>query len=104
MNEIQINKILFRASRWSGYILVFSMVSNFISGYGMTKGIIDPVLAQSLHEKWLPIPTVVFLILHILFPLRVALRKRIKDVAWVNIYLVVLSLIILIIVFYLYFL
>ena len=95
-----INKILFKLSRWSGYILIVLMILYFISGYGMIKQIIDPVLAKILHEKWLPWPTVIFLLLHTLFRLRSFLIKKIKSEVWVNVYIVILYLIILGIFFY----
>lgn len=98
----EINKILLRLSRISIYFLAGFMVLYFISGYGMTKNIIDPVFAKSLHEKWLPIPTVLFIILHVSFPLKIALIKRIRDEAWVNIYLLIFDLIIFVVFLYLY--
>lgn len=104
MDEIKVNKILFWVGRWSGYGLVVIMVLYFISGYGMTKGIMDPVFATSLHVIWLPIPFVVFLLFHVLFRLRSFLRKRINDETWVNVYILIFSLVILTIAFYLYFL
>lgn len=97
-----LNKILFQLSRWSGYCLIAMMLLYFISGYGMTKNIIDPVFAKTLHEKWLPIPATIFILCHILFRFRSFLRKRIDDSNWVNIYLLVFGLVILIIALYLY--
>lgn len=99
-----INKILFKLSRWSGYVLIVLMVLYFISGYGMTKQIIDPVLAKTLHEKWLLWPTVIALLLHTLFRLRCFLIKKIKNEVWVNVYIIILYLVILGIFFYLDFL
>lgn len=102
MKEEEINKILFKLSRWCGNILVILMFLYFISGYGSTKAIIDPIFSKKLHEVWLPIPTVICIILHTLFPLKRFLIKRIRDVNWVNIYVLIFCLIILVIVFYLY--
>lgn len=104
MEEFKLNKILFQLSQWSGYGLAAVMILYFISGYGMTKAIIDPVFAKTLHEKWLPIPSVCLILLHICFRLRNFLFRKIKDPIWVNIYILVVSLVILFISFYLYWL
>jgi len=68
-------RILFKLCQISGWILLFLTILFFISGYGMTKQIIPVDLATWLHNQILPIPFLIFLILHILFPLRNLLRR-----------------------------
>ncbi len=104
MDKTQINRILIKTARFSGYVLALLMMLYFISGYGMTKGIMDPVLAEKLHDKWLPIPFIIFFILHVFIYLKFTLRRWLKDEKWTNIYVIILSLVILIFLFYLYFL
>lgn len=105
MDANKINKILFQIRNWAGYLLVFLMALFFISGYGMTKGIIDPILAKYLHENLLPIPTSFFLIVHVLINFKFILKRwGIKDEFWTNVYLTLLGLIIFIIFLYFHFL
>lgn len=104
MNSVKINKFLIKGAEYAGYGLAVLMFLYLISGYGSTKGIIDPVLAKSLHEKWLPLPTFIFFTFHFLGYFRLFLKRHIKQENWVDFYLVVLGLIILAICFYLYFL
>jgi pyruvate formate lyase activating enzyme len=69
-------KILFKLCQVSGWILFFLTILFFVSGYGMTKQIIPVNLAVKIHNQILPIPFLLFLILHCLFPGR-NLFKRI---------------------------
>jgi predicted heme/steroid binding protein len=50
-NNLQ--KIIIKFDRLAAWILFTVLIIYAISGYGMTKGIIDPVLAQNLHLNWL---------------------------------------------------
>jgi len=68
-------KILFKLSQISGWVLLFLTTLFFISGYGMTKQIIPVGLATWLHNRILPIPFLIFLVLHCLFPVRNLLRR-----------------------------
>lgn len=102
--RISINKILFKTSNYAGYIAGGLLVIYFITGYGMTKAIIDPVFAKSLHEKWMPIPMVIACLLHIFIKVKFVLRKWIKDEIWLDIYMIILGLVIFTAFLYLYFL
>lgn len=104
MEKIKINKFLFKTANFSGYILALLMILYFISGYGETKRIIDPVFSKILHEKWLPIPTVLFFILHIFLHLKFRLRRWIGNEKWLNVYIIILSLVVFGLFLYLYFL
>jgi len=68
-------KILFKLCRISGWILLGLTVLFFVSGYGLTKQIIPVGLAARLHNQILPIPFLIFLILHCLFPIRNLFKK-----------------------------
>jgi len=88
------NWYLLKIQRISGVILLVLVILFFISGYGTTRQIIDPIFAKILHEKILPVPFVFFLLLHISFWLKRRLLRWIKDEKWVNIYLIILEVII----------
>lgn len=76
MNQVKINKILFKISKYSGWVLLVLMVLYFFTGYGLLWNVLDPVGAKLLHERILPIPTIIMIILHILFPLKVIFSKK----------------------------
>lgn len=73
MSESKIN--IFRVSKFSGWVLAILILLYFISGYGIRRGFMDPVLAKKMHEKWLLIPTIIFFILHIFPYLEFKIRK-----------------------------
>jgi len=98
-----LNKVLFSISKISGWILLFLLFLYFLSGYGMTKGIIDYSTSQKLHNSILPLSFLFFLILHIFFPVKVFLLKFIKDERWINIYLIILFSIIYLLFLYFHF-
>lgn len=104
MDKVKINRFLIKTARWAGWALIPLMLLYFISGYGMTKRVIDEVLAKSLHEKWLPFPMFLAFLLHTLIYLKFALQRRIKNEGWVNTYIIVLGVVFLFLFFYLYFL
>lgn len=96
------NRFLIKTQKISGVILLVLVILYFISGYGITKGIIDPDVAKFLHERILPVPFVLFLLLHIAFWVKKLLLGLIKDERWVNGYLIIL-LSIIFILFVIYF-
>lgn len=102
INKTKVNIILYKVAKWSGWVLVLLMALYFISGYGMTKQVIDPALAAALHNKWLPLPTAVAFLLHTLVYLRFSLQKRLKNERWIDIYIIVLGAIALGLFFWLY--
>lgn len=103
MVKLNINKILFKTANFSGYVLAILMLFYFISGYGQTKGIIDPVFAKTMHEKWLPLPTAIFFVLHCFLYLKFRCQRWIKQEKWLNAYIAILSLVVFGFLFYLYF-
>jgi hypothetical protein len=100
------DKFLIKLNRFSAWILLALIVVYIITGYGMLKGIIDPVFSRYLHNILLPIPLFIFFILHICISSSCALRRwgAFKDSKSANIYALILGLILLILFFWLYFL
>jgi len=71
-----LNYYLIRLDRLAAWILLFSMVVYFITGYGLTKGLIDPALAASLHLDFLPLVVLVAFIAHSSFAVHLALKRH----------------------------
>jgi Ca2+/Na+ antiporter len=100
------DNFLIKLERFSAWVLLVLIVVYIISGYGITKGIIDPVFSRYLHDKLLAIPLFIFFILHVSISSSFALRrwKVFKTSQSANIYALILGLIILIIFLWLFFL
>jgi uncharacterized membrane protein len=62
-------KILAAIDRHSRWILLVIMLLFIITGFGITKNIMDQRLAKQLHENVLPVPFYVLLLLHVFYPL-----------------------------------
>lgn len=98
-------KLLIKLNRFSAWVLLVLIILFIISGYGMTKQIIDPVFATYLHDNIFPIPLFIFFLLHVGISIRYALWrwKLFKDRRIADIYILVISLILLIFFFWLFF-
>jgi len=59
-------RLVVKIDRYTQWVLLVLVLVFIITGYGMTKQIIDPVLATRWHINILPIPLFIFLGLHIL--------------------------------------
>ena len=46
-----------------------------LTGYGMTKHIMDPVLAKYIHTQLLPLPLLIFFCIHIIKAVRNQFKK-----------------------------
>jgi hypothetical protein len=69
------------------------MLAYFISGYGMTKEIINPAFAKYLHEVLLPIPMFVLFIIHVAVNAKLAfIRWGWAGQKWTNFYIIISSL------------
>ena len=97
-------KFLIKLNRFSAWVLLVLIILFIISGYGMTKQIIDPIFATQLHDNILPIPLFIFFLLHVGISIRYALRRwrLFKDNKASDIYVLILGLILLILFFWLY--
>lgn len=68
-------KLLRKIDTISALILLVLVFLYFISGYGMTKNIIDQKTATLLHEEYLPIPTIIFFVIHSSLGIRILLKR-----------------------------
>ena len=68
-------KTLITIDRISAWGLFFSMLLYFISGYGMTKGIISRDFALKLHLSYLTYFVLIFFIVHTSFAIHLALKR-----------------------------
>lgn len=74
-------KFWIKLDRLAAWLLLFCMILYFLSGYGMTKGLIDSKLAVNIHDNWLPIITVVVFCIHGAFATRLAfIRWRVWNI------------------------
>lgn len=73
------NKIsLIQIDRASAWVLLFSIITYMLSGYGLTKGIINSEVSLFLHRNILPTITMIAFVGHTSLAVRVAMmRKRI---------------------------
>lgn len=85
-----------KIDRFFAWILFLAMISYFISGYGMTKGIIDYSLALKIHNEILPLVIIISFIIHGSYATRLALIRWkvwnvLTKIIWVIIFLGFLS-------------
>ena len=69
-----------RVCAWSlvGFLLVY-----FITGYGMTKGLISPELSKLFHNTLLPVPAAAAFAIHSAYGAHVALKRwKVWSPAW----------------------
>lgn len=98
------NQFSIKLGRFSAWMLLILILLYIITGYGMTKQIIDPVFATYLHNKLLPIPLFAFFILHVSNCVRFALKrwKIFKNNKTADIYAIIFVIILLILFIWLY--
>ncbi|MCX6781840.1 MAG: hypothetical protein NTW66_01870 [Candidatus Magasanikbacteria bacterium] len=68
-------KFLIKIDRIAAWILFIGLILYFISGYGMAKGIIDPVMAAKIHMQYLTYIILVAFALHTGFAIHLAFRR-----------------------------
>jgi predicted heme/steroid binding protein len=61
--------------RIAAWVLLAGMTLYFLSGYGMSKGIIDPAFATRLHTDILPLPIALAFLIHVGYATRLALIR-----------------------------
>lgn len=69
-------KFLTKVDRISAWILLVAFVLYMVSGYGLTRGLIDQSFSRALHVQYLP------LIIIITFTLHVGLSLRLAFIRW----------------------
>jgi predicted heme/steroid binding protein len=84
-----------KIDRFFAWVLFLCIISYFISGYGMTKGIIDSKLAVNIHNEILPIVIIISFTVHASYATRLALIRwgwwnKIMKVVWTIVFLMIL--------------
>ena len=64
-----------KTDRVAAWVLLGTMVVYFISGYGMTKGIIDTKLAIAIHNNILPLIALVAFTVHTFYAIRLTFLR-----------------------------
>ncbi|MEI7998513.1 MAG: hypothetical protein WCH62_03295 [Candidatus Omnitrophota bacterium] len=57
------------------WVLLLLVLLFIFTGYGMTKHIMDPVLAKYIHGQILPIPLFILFVIHVLKPIHNQFKK-----------------------------
>jgi predicted heme/steroid binding protein len=65
----------FKLDRFFAWVLFISMLLFFISGYGMTRGIITNSLAIDIHNKILPPVTIAAFTIHTWYAIHLAFKR-----------------------------
>lgn len=68
-------KYFIKADRIAAWVLFFVVLAFATTGYGMTKGFLDPSLARSLHFNWLIVVGVVAFIVHTSWAIHMAFKR-----------------------------
>lgn len=64
-----------KLDRLAAWILLFVIIAYAVTGFGMTKGIIDQQLAQSLHLSWLGAIGLIVFIIHTYHAIGLAFKR-----------------------------
>ena len=64
-----------KIDRFSAWVLLICMFAYFISGYGMTKDIIDSAKAAKLHNDVLPLIIIISFVIHASYATRLAFMR-----------------------------
>jgi uncharacterized membrane protein len=64
-----------KIDRIAAWTLLITMLLFFVSGYGMTKGLINSQLAVNIHNNWLPIILISAFSFHTCYALSLALKR-----------------------------
>ena len=68
-------KFLNKIDKFGVWILMALVLAFVLTGYGMTKHIMDPVLAKYIHTQLLPLPLLIFFCIHIIKAVRNQFKK-----------------------------
>ncbi|MDE2008935.1 MAG: hypothetical protein KGJ09_02530 [Candidatus Omnitrophica bacterium] len=64
-----------RLDKFGMWILMAMVLGFVMTGYGMTKHIMDPVLAKYIHTQLLPLPLLIFFCIHVIKGVRNQFKK-----------------------------
>lgn len=67
--------LLLKADRFFAWVLFLGMFLYFVSGYGMTKGIIDASLATKLHINYLSYIVLIAFTIHTSYSIHLAFKR-----------------------------
>lgn len=68
-------RILIKLDRWAAWLLMLVILTYAVTGYGMTKGLIDPSFARTWHLGWLGILGLLSFIIHTAWAIHLSLRR-----------------------------
>jgi hypothetical protein len=92
---MKIDKWIHRIDEFGAWALLFLVLSFVMTGFGMTKHIMDPVLANYIHTRLLPLPLFFLFIVHLIRPVQKQFKNWnvFKKETTVSIYVYLLALI-----------
>lgn len=98
-------KFLNQIDKFGMWILMGLILGFVMTGYGMTKHIMDPVLAKYIHTQLLPLPLLIFFCIHVVKGVRNQFKKwkLFSDEHVLDLYAYALVFIVNIILIWLYF-
>lgn len=67
--------VLLKLQRLTGWVLLLFILAYFLTGYGMTREVIDPKLSLDIHTS-LDLPLLAAFLVHVLIGFRFALQRR----------------------------
>jgi predicted heme/steroid binding protein len=70
-----LNLFMCKLDRWAAWVLLVVMLAYAITGYGMTKGLIDQDLARSWHLGWLGGLGLVAFIIHTAWAIHLSFKR-----------------------------
>jgi hypothetical protein len=87
-------KWLRQIDRYGAWLMLLISILFFISGYGMSKHIMDPALAHYIHVQLLPVPFIVLFMIHVLKAVYSQFKRWniFKNELTLNIYVYLLTL------------
>ncbi len=75
MEQQNIEKFLTKVDRISAWVLMAAFILYMVSGYGLTRGLIDISWAKILHIQWLPLIVIFSFTFHVGLALRLTMMR-----------------------------
>jgi succinate dehydrogenase hydrophobic anchor subunit len=95
--------LIIKLNRLSAWLLVVLMILYFFTGFDSLKNIWNPEFSRYLHNKILPLPTLILVAFHTLVGLKLYLLRHLLENKFINYLLQITGLIIFLIFIYLFF-
>ena len=98
-------KFLTKIDKFGVWVLMVLVLAFVLTGFGMTKHIMDPVLAKYIHTQLLPLPLLIFFCIHVIKAVRNQFKKWniFNEERVLDVYTYALVLIVTILLIWLYF-